>query len=304
MTISKNCYFINERGPTFWDTSMLAKETQYAQMAPSGASLIPLSPSEYEQKIHSLKGKKVLVYVHGLQTNHRKLMDSQELLVQNFSQLKVKMPLWNSIKGHLMYFLGYSEEEAYSGECPYDAIIGYSWPSFDHFGYYYEAKKHALTLAPKFAQEIQKISSIAQRTDIMAHSMGNLVVFEALASPSSDSIAIDNIYSLAAALPHDCFIKNTTYSKILKCCKYIFVFHSKHDLALNWPFSIVEKTAQALGLNGPATATEHQHQIKAINASNVVKGHSDYLLSKSLYEYLLKLHNNEVDLGLHSTHLV
>ncbi|MEW3852036.1 hypothetical protein QOZ73_32880, partial [Pseudomonas aeruginosa] len=86
------------------------------------------------------------------------VIESHHSLYSNMLALQLPMSFFSKIASLLKYWVGYSLEEAYSSHCPYDAIIGYSWPSFDHAAYYYKAKENATTLAPKFAQEMAKIT--------------------------------------------------------------------------------------------------------------------------------------------------
>lgn len=237
----------------------------------------------------------MLIYVHGLRMTHQDVIESHRSLYNNMLALQLQMPFFSKVISLLKYWVGYSMEEAYSSHCPYDAIIGYSWPSFNHAAYYYKAKENATNLAPKFAQEIAKITAIAKKTDIMAHSMGNLIVFEALSKHARPEISIDHVYSIAAALPHDCLSVKMGYQKALERCRNLFIFHSKNDSALNWPYYIVESSSLALGLIGPKLIADNSSKVKVINASDVIKGHSDYISSDKFYNYLLKIHNNELD---------
>ncbi len=206
--------------------------------------------------------------------------------------MKLNLPFYSRLKSLFKYFIGYTEQQAYSNHQPYDAIIGYSWPSFDNETYYFNAKKNAKELAPRFAKQLELICTVTQKVDIIAHSMGNLLLFETLTKHGSQKIEIDHIYSTAAAVPHNSLSSPYTYSHVLNYCKKIFVFHSKHDFALGWPYYLAERASLALGLVGPLTSSP---KIKVVDTSEVIKNHSDYLISKQFYEYLLKIHNQELN---------
>lgn len=296
--LSNNIFFISERGPHYRGTHHITRSgPQYGQVLSSGKTAL-LSEESYQQALDRLKGKKVLIYVHGLQTVHEELILSNQSLQAKISNLQLKMGYYERIKCLFMRLIGYSQEELKSRYLPYDAIIGYSWPSYDHPAYYHYAKEHAKQLAPRFAQEVQKIAQVSSKADIMAHSMGNLLAFEALTHHVSDDVNINHFYSLAAALPHDCIYHNVGYHKMLERCQDLFIFHSQHDEALSWPYYLAEAATWALGLVGPAASPKKSKKVKVIDASDYIKGHSDYISSDQFYQHLLELHNQE---GIWST---
>ena len=288
--VNNSALIINERGPHFWGTHEIAENTQYAKLEGSQETI--LSTEEFNQALSDLKGKRVLVYVHGLKTTQSDVIESHDCIKKHISALQLNLPFYSRLKSLFKYIIGYTEQQAYSNHQPYDAIIGYSWPSFDNETHYYNAKKHAKELAPRFAKQLELISTTTQKVDVMAHSMGNLLLFETLAKHGSHNIKIDHIYSVAAAVPHNSLNSPNIYSRVLDYCKKVFVFHSKHDYALGWPYYLAEGTALALGLVGTLTSSP---KIKVVDTSKVIKGHSDYLTSKEFYEYLLKIHNQELD---------
>ncbi len=286
-------FLINERGPHFWGTHEISKTTQYAELEQDEEKI--LSPAEFQDVLKGLKGKKVLVYVHGLQNTRDDVVKSHAHLKENLFALQLNLPFYSKVTSLIKYYLGYGAENAYANHRPYDAIIGYSWPSFDREVYYYSAQDHAKILAPKFAHQLAQISHVAKKTDVMAHSMGNLLLFEALSRHSPKGLAVDNIYSVAAAVPHDSLNPSHKYAKVLNFCKSLFVFHSNCDYALGWPYYLAESSTFALGLKGPECPLPHPLNLKVIDSSDVIKGHSDYFSSNDFYRYLLKIHNQELD---------
>ncbi|MCH9632226.1 MAG: hypothetical protein S4CHLAM6_05560 [Chlamydiae bacterium] len=288
--VTNKTFLINERGPHFWGTHEISKDTQYAKLE-NGQTEI-LSKDEFKDALSSLNGKRVLVYIHGLKNTKDDVVKSHADIEENVSALKLNLSLYSRFKSIMKYFLGYSQQEAYSNHQPYDVIIGYSWPSFDNETYYYNAKIHAKKLAPRFAKQLEQISKTTQKVDVLAHSMGNLLLFETLSKHGSPDIKINHIYSIAAAVPHNSLDSQHVYSRVLDYCKNIFVFHSKHDYALGWPYFLAEKAVLALGLVGPLSLSQ---KIKVVDTSKVIKNHSGYLSSKEFYEYLLKIHNEEFD---------
>ena len=289
--LTDDIFLINERGPDFWGTHKISPDSRYAHLDERGEKI--LSRSEFERVLEGLKGKKVLVYIHGLRTTKEDVLKSHSHMIEHISKHSLNLPFYSRLKSLIKYYTGYSKHEAYSNHRPYDAIIGYTWPSYESEAYYYNAKKKAKRLAPRLAKHLHDLSEKAKKVDVLAHSMGNLLLFEALSKYSSEKTRIDHIYSVAAAVPADSLHPNNPYQRVLNFCKNLFVFHSGHDYALGWPYYLAEGTTLALGLVGSQKVAS---KLKVIDSSEAVKGHSDYLSSKEFYSYLLKIHNQELNL--------
>lgn len=288
----KEIYIINERGPKFWGTHKIAEKTSFGKM--DNSRHVELSPDEFDQFVGQLSGKRVLVYVHGLRNTKEDVFSSYRDIRENISNLSLSQSYYSRFKNFIKYYLGNGED---SSQLPYDVIIGYSWPSFDHESYYYDAKKHAKKLAPRFSNHLQKLCKSAKKVDVMAHSMGNLLLLESLSKYPSPMIKLDHIYSIAPAVPNTCLNPSHAFSKALHLCNFLFVFHTQNDYALGWPYYLAEKQTYALGLVGPEYSEKSKlhPKVKSINSSDVIHGHSDYFISEEFYNYLLKIHNKELD---------
>lgn len=286
-------YIINERGPHFWETQKISKETSYAKLNESNLQII--NSKEFSKLLTSLKDKRVLVYIHGLKNTEKELYEAYHLLKKNITPIALEESYCSKFKNLLKYYLGY--ETSNIDKKPYDAIIGYSWPSFDHESYYFQAKEHAFKIAPKLGKHLVKLSNSAKKVDIMAHSMGNLLLFEAISRNSNPDLKINNIYSIAAAVPDSSLSQDGHYSNVFDFCKNLFVFHSKHDFALSWPFFFAENRSTALGLLGPkqSTPVNLNRKLKVVDSSEFIKGHSDYLINIDFFNYLFKLHKEELE---------
>lgn len=284
---------ISERGPTFWGTHQINKESQFATICEDNQA-IPM-PEGSQGLLKELQGKRVLVYIHGLRTQEADVLESFSHIKTNLLDIAIKPTLYERFKAFIKHYLGYTD--AYNIYKPYDVIIGYSWPSFNHESYYYKAKGHASSLSSKLAKHLESITKSASKVDVIAHSMGNYLLFEALKLAPAN-LKIDHIFSIAAAVPFDSLHSKGEYSKVLDSCKHLFVFHSKHDFALGWPFYLAEGSKRALGLLGP-----HKIEclkLKSVDTSAHVKGHSDYFASRLFYQYLSKIYNQELDLDTSS----
>lgn len=288
----KEVYIINERGPNFWGTHKIAEKTTFGKM--DHAKHIELSSDEFDKFIGELSGKRILVYVHGLKNTEDDVFSNYTSIRENISNLSLSQSYYSRFKNLMKSYLGFPTA---TPEMPYDVIIGYSWPSYDHESYYFDAKKHAKELAPRFSKHIEKLSQSAKKLDIMAHSMGNLLLFESLSKHPSPKIKIDHIYSIAPAVPNTCLNPEHPFSNTLNVCNLLFVFHTKNDYALGWPYYLAEKQTYALGLVGPhANENLKLHpKVKSIDSTQAINGHSAYFTSDDFYKYLLKIHNQELD---------
>ncbi len=287
---------INDRAPDFWGTHEISSTTQYADL--EGSKLKILTEDELADTLDSLKGKRILVYVHGLKNTLEDVLLSHQALHRNISPLTIKTSYYQRIKSVFMYYVaGYSESEAYQNQRPYDVFINYSWPSYDNEFYYYSAKEHAKVLSPRLADHLHKLSGVAQEVDVMAHSLGNFLLFEALSHPNGEALKLKNIYSLAASVPNNSLTQGGCHAKALDTCQNLFVFHCKDDFALDLPFTLVEPGAPALGLIGPACPQNQDlnHKLKVVNSAPYIQRHSDYFTNKDFFNTLLMIQNQELD---------
>lgn len=62
----------------------------------------------------------------------------------------------------------------------YDCIIGYMWPGHENRFHFLAARDEASKCAPCLRKFLRDVSVRAKHVDVLAHSMGNLVLFEAL----------------------------------------------------------------------------------------------------------------------------
>ncbi len=112
----------------------------------------------------------------------------------------------------------------------YDVVIGYFWPGYDNPLAYYFAKNNAERLSSRMTTNLHALAEHAQKVDVMAHSMGNLIMLRALSKTST--VPVQNFYSLAAAVDDDSIEKRHIYYAATQQCKDLYIFHSDEDDAL------------------------------------------------------------------------
>lgn len=287
----RDLILINERGgPAYWDSVLPSKETTYAIIS-KGRELF-LDRGQFQEALRELKGKKVLVLIHGLN-------NPKEAVLYNWGVAHKNLSLLNSTRDDsyltkmqrfISSYLGFWKPETKE---PYDAVIGISWPSYAKEMYYYHAKQNAKLIAPKVAGHIEEITKAANEVDILAHSLGNFLLFEALSKQQERSPKINHIFSIAAAVPAASLNVGRPYENVSKICKKIFVFYSKHDEALYWPFFLEEGGQNALGLTGANHNQPLSSNVTSLNCSQIVQHHSAYLFKKPLYRFIERNHNQE-----------
>ncbi len=281
---------INERGPDFWNPSLIAEKTSYATIEDHHERAI--SEEEFQSSLKALKGKRVLVLIHGLKNPRDNLLSSYRAAQSNVSQLSSTFneSYLNRVKRFVNDYLGFWEPDH---KAPYDAVIGISWPSFDHETYYYKAKENAKAVAPKVAAHLHEVASLAEEVDVIAHSMGNLVLFEALAGKRKGSIPLNHIFSIAAAVPKNSLNTEGRYGSVASQCKKLFVLYSNNDEALAWPYYLAEGGKVALGLVGANHAFSMLSNVTSVNCTQIVNKHSDYFPNHKFYQFIEKHHNGE-----------
>ena len=211
----------------------------------------------------AVKGKKVLVVVHGYNNEFEDIVRAYDIIenqTKRFMQGK------------------------------YDIVIGYTWPGGDSGLEYFSAKRRAGTVAPRFAQNLRDLHKASHRPaamDVMTHSMGTRVAYEALKRFTTGGV-VRNLFSMAAAVDNESIEKDQEYFQSNKRVKNSFVFHSRHDQVLNLAYRAAEWD-RALGLHGPEDPGDimrHSAHTYVVNCKGCIKAHGDYKSEDRIYKYL------------------
>jgi hypothetical protein len=279
--VSTNMLMISDRGPSFWDTHHFSEKPNYAYVQSDGSYQI-IDPDQIDRVYESLKDKKVLFLVHGFNTPKASILKSYFKINTYVNQLELQPNYLNRALSTVKYYLGMESQVEKSP--PYDAVIGHIWPGYEDRLYYHYAKHNAKVLAPRINQELKKLNGLAQRVDVIAHSLGNYALFEAL--ELDQSLKIGNIFSIAAALPNDCLDPGKAYENIAQKCQALYVLCSKNDNTLDWGYYIAEGTKKALGLAGNVCYETLARNIQVVNCSAVVDHHSGYVHTNQIYQFI------------------
>ncbi len=239
----------------FWDADKVAKETEITWDSIDGQASID---------IEQLKDKKILLIVHGFNNSSSEAMQTYRSVTDRIAAIRDA-----------------------DGNALYDLTIGYLWPGYKNKLDYYAAKKHAGELKEKMESHLLFLSSIAAKVDVMAHSMGNRLVFEALNfSPKNNGKKlVQNLYSLAAAIDSESIEKKHKYFHSSKNCDQIFIFHSKQDEVLEFLYTLAEWD-KALGFDDTENLKKLPKNVQLIDCTTFVSGHSQYFSASNVYEFI------------------
>lgn len=237
----------------FWDEDTVSSKTQIADVDHEGETTFL-----DDKALQRFQGKRVLIIVHGFD-----ITDPCEFYFD----------IQDNILGN---------------DSPFDATIGYVWPGFSSHLEYLNAKKNTALAAPKFREFLEKIHRIALRVDVVAHSLGNRLVLDALNENKTRYPLIHNFLSVAPAVEEDSIFKGQIFYLSTELCRNMYVFFSKQDDVLKWIFPFPELSS-ALGYLGDSNPKKLPKNVQTVDCSAIVNGHDDYLFSKPVYAYVKKV---------------
>ena len=131
----------------------------------------------------------------------------------------------------------------------YDLVIGYIWPGYESFIEYELAVEHADALKERVQAHLLELHHITPHIDVIAHSLGNRVILEALnfESVNKERPFIRNFFALAPAVDASSIEENRPYYNSVKNCENFFVFHSFKDDVLKLLYPLTSGS-EALGI--------------------------------------------------------
>ncbi len=160
----------------------------------------------------------------------------------------------------------------------YENIIGVTWPSGDKVFEWSDANERCIKASKMLFDVIQFFDNV----DIMAHSLGNKLVLEALLNTKEiEEIKIDNFWMLAPAVDADSINKKGYYRKCMSAILNVHIFHSAEDGVLKIVYRLAEREA-ALGLRGPSEKVNLPN-VNVYDCKKYVKDHSGYKRSAHVY---------------------
>jgi esterase/lipase superfamily enzyme len=190
LLLASQFWLMSDRA-SFWDDEKISNHTEFMH----GDNLQKATLSSTETH-----GKNILLLVHGYNNDPEEALNTYRLINIHLSSFAHQPKL-------------------------YDLIIGYLWPGDDSSLEYYDAKRHVSKLAKTMRSHLEFLSASAARVDVLAHSMGNRLMLEALNYHSNvTKKIIHNFYSFAAAVDNESIEINEKYYPSTLNCEKIFVF--------------------------------------------------------------------------------
>jgi esterase/lipase superfamily enzyme len=247
LILASQFWLMSDRA-SFWDAEKISDRTEWMKGPIFQESILDLK---------EVKGKNVLLLVHGYNNSVEDALSTYRL-----------------VNVHVCAFRGY------------DVVIGYLWPGDDCPLQYYDARRHAAKLATTMRSHLELLAASASRIDVLAHSMGNRLMFEALKLPSlSPKKLIHHFYSIAAAVGSETLEPNQQYYSSTQNCEKIFVFYSKRDEVLKWSYSLAEWD-EALGYEGARDPKKLPPNVQLINDTKLIGQHSQYFGALPVYDFI------------------
>ncbi len=251
--LTSQFWLISDRA-AFWDAEKISDETEIE------LNSIKKSMALIGQEV---KGKNVLLLVHGYNNDAKEALST-----------------YNLINTHVSAFVDVQQSHFY------DYIIGYLWPGYDDTWEYFEARSHVSKLANKMRSHLEFLSASAAKVDILAHSMGNRLVLEALNyRPLQEKRLVHNYFALAPAVDDESLEENEIYYHSTDNCEKIFIFYSKRDEVLKWSYSLAEWD-RSLGYVGAEHPDRLPKNVQLINYTSLIDGHSKYFTVLPIYEFI------------------
>lgn len=246
-------YLMSDRA-FFWDAEKISNYTAIIQS--SNPETIPLEGKEIE-------GKNILLLVHGYNNNAAQALSTYQL-----------------INSHVSEFTDDRKSKFY------DLVIGYLWPGDDSRLEYYDAKSRVPKIAQKMRSHLEFLSASAASVDVLAHSMGNLLLLEALDyKPTNGKKILRNFYAIAPAVDDESIEKKEKFYLSTQNCEKIFVFFSKRDDVLKWLYCLAEWD-ESLGYRGAEDPGKLPPNVQLINYTNFISNHSQYFTYLPFYDFI------------------
>jgi esterase/lipase superfamily enzyme len=238
-----------------WEADKLSKETQIVWDGMKDQATLDAK---------QLKDQKILLVVHGFNNSAKDAMQTYRTVADHIAALRDA-----------------------EGNALYDLVVGYLWPGYENKLEYYSAKEHAIKLKEKMKDHLVFLASQAAKVDVIAHSMGNRLMFEALNFPPEKNAKkiVQNLYSFAAAIDNETIEKKHKFFHSSENCENVLIFHSKQDEVLEFLYCLAEWD-RALGFEGVENLKKLPSNVQLIDCTAFVLGHSQYFSASNVYSYI------------------
>jgi esterase/lipase superfamily enzyme len=217
--------------------------------------------------LQSMAGKRVMVLVHGYNTDRLDLLES-------YGTIDRQMRLLN--------FLG-------GPTAPYDAIVGFAWPGGSVGVSFPFARGRAADSAAHFARLLGDLRGANATVDLNTHSLGAHVAFEALRDVPAKTVR--TAWNFASAVDNESVEDGERYYTASQGCSTFYVFHSKNDPVLRMWYRIGDfpDFDTALGYTGPEdprSIMDRSKNVRVVNCKDIVASHGGYRSTGQVWSFM------------------
>jgi esterase/lipase superfamily enzyme len=170
----------------------------------------------------------------------------------------------------------------------YDLIIGYIWPAYDSFVEYGFAVNHSDELKVRVFNHLKQLKNLGANIDVLAHSLGNRLILEALSKQTYQEPLIDHFFSMAPAVDVNSIEKGQIFHHDCHTIKSFYVMHSSHDDVLKYVYPLAS-FHEALGSDTLPNLKKIPSNIQFVDCSSEVAGHGYYFPCFSVYKFMEKV---------------
>ena len=257
-----------------WENHAYSKKDSFldfdldSELALDNTAYAKITKKAFKKRV---KGKRILVLIHGYNLDFLDVLASYSMLHQNIVQH------WATKKQ------------------PYDEVIGYTWHAGDDNFDYFKAKKFAAVASKRLQFLLKDTLKKADNIDVMTHSLGARVLLKALATGDTNlRPKIRNHFCIAAAVSNTCFEKGKHLRQATKQANATWIFHSKNDSSLKFNY-LLAKYNTAMGLTGPIGKTKkYPKRTASIDCSDLVFTHGAYKRLPAFYSCLENILNKDM----------
>jgi esterase/lipase superfamily enzyme len=217
--------------------------------------------------LQSMANKRLMVLVHGYNTDRLDLLDS-------YGTIERQMRLLN--------FLG-------GAGAPYDAIVGFAWPGGSVGLSFPFARARAGDSAPHLARLLGDLRGANATVDLNTHSLGSHVAFEALRDVPANTVR--TAWNFASAVDNESVEAGERYYTASQGCSSFYVFHSKNDPVLRLWYRIGDfpDFDTALGYSGPEdprSIMDRSTNVRVVNCKDIVASHGGYRSQGEVWSFM------------------
>jgi pimeloyl-ACP methyl ester carboxylesterase len=193
--------------------------------------------------------KKILVLVHGYNSDTSKTITAYDKLITNLAEM---------------------------ANVEYDVVLYYMWPGASNSAAFFNAAGRVSSAAYWLDRLLRQLKGAI--IDIQGHSLGCAVILEALRD-SQGTTPVNQVFLAGAAVDSTSLTPpNGEYNEVLQNGGFkINVYYSNNDPVLKWVYGATRLFRRsALGAVGTQGLSQFKDRYRQIGLSHEVKGHTRY----------------------------